>query len=136
MYSARMAEQIMLRVVLGRDNPMRVRWLATDGVPGDGYKAQVTALVLPDGTRLAMHGSSIMEQAQQAGGDTYAITFTGMIGYAKDHADYAHVEPLVDAEVDYEVEFVHEEGRNASPDDFEVVDRPRAIATNLARPGT
>lgn len=122
----------MLRVVLSRENPLRLRWRATDGVPGDGYKAQITALVLPDGTRLAMHGSSIMEQAQQAGGDTYTVTFTGMIGYAKDHADYAHVEKLAGAEVDYELEFVHEEGRTASPDDYEIVERPRAIATNLA----
>jgi len=125
----------MLRVVLGRDNPMRLRWLATDGAPGDGYKAQVTAIVLPDGTRLAMHGSSILEQAQPAGDDgSYTVTFTGMVGYQAEHADYPHVEKLSNSEVDYELEFVHEDGRIAEDSAFEVVDRPRAIATNLANP--
>ena len=126
----------MLRVVLGRDNPMRVRWLADDGAPGDGYKAQVTAIVLPDGTRLAMHGSSILEQAQPAGDDVYTVTFTGMVGYQAEHADYPHVEKLTTADVDYELEFVHEDGGIAEASAFEVVERPRAIATNLANPGT
>lgn len=126
----------MLRVVLGRENPMRVRWLGADGVPGDGYKVQVTALVLPDGTRVAMHGSSILEQAQPAGDDTFAVTFTGMIGYAADHADYERVAALNGAEVDYEIEFVHEDGNSAPASDYEVIERPRAIATNLANPET
>ena len=122
----------MLRVVLGRENPMRIRWLATDGAPGDGYKAQVTAIILPDGTRLAMHGSSILEQSQPADDGLYTITFTGMIGYAAEHADYPHVQKLSEADVDYELEFVHEDGRIAATSDFEVVERPRAAATNLA----
>ena len=124
----------MLRVVLGRENPMRVRWRATDGAPGDGYKAQVTALILPDGTRLAMHGSSILEQAQPAPDDDgeFAITFTGMLGYAPEHADYAHVAKLSEADVDYEFEFVHDDGHTAADDAFDVVERPRATATNLA----
>ena len=46
----------MLRVVLGRERPVRLRWLATEGAPGEGYKAQVTAIVLPDGTRLRWSG--------------------------------------------------------------------------------
>jgi len=123
----------MLRVVLGREHPMRVRWLGTKGAPGDGYKAQVTALVLPDGSRLAMHGSSILEQAHPADDGSYTITFTGMIGYAPDHADVARVEELTDAEVDYEIEFVNEDGGTAPASDFEVVERPRAVATNLAK---
>ena len=122
----------MLRVVLGRDNPMRLRWNATDGAPGDGYKAQVTALVLPDGTRLAMHGSSVMEQAQHAGDNMYTVTFTGMIGYEPGHADYDHVAALTDAEVDYDIEFVHEDGHTATDDAFEIIDRPPALAKNLA----
>lgn len=127
-----MSEQVMLRVVLGRDNPLRLRWNATDGAPGDGYKAQVTALVLPDGTRLAMHGSSVMEQAQHAGDNTYTVTFTGMVGYPPGHADYDHVAKLTDAEVDYDIEFVHEDGHTAAEDAFEIVDRPPALAKNLA----
>ena len=122
----------MLRVVLGRENPMRVRWRATDGAPGDGYKAQVTALVLPDGTRLAMHGSSILEQAQPGDDGEFAITFTGMLGYAPEHADYAHVAKLSEADVDYELEFVHDDGHSAASDAYDVLDCPRATATNLA----
>ncbi|MBA3503577.1 MAG: hypothetical protein M4D80_27655 [Myxococcota bacterium] len=132
-----MSEQVMLRVVLGRENPMRVRWRATDGAPGDGYKAQVTALVLPDGTRIAMHGSSVLEQAQPVDDDgEFAVTFTGMIGYAPEHADYEAVEKLSDTDVDYEIEFVHEDGHTAGADAFDVVERPRATATNLANPGS
>jgi len=37
---------------LDRDRPMRIKWLATDGVPGDGYKAQVTTIRFDDGTTL------------------------------------------------------------------------------------
>lgn len=120
----------MVRFTLGRESPLRVKWLATDGKPGEGYKAQVTAIVLPDGTRLAMHGSSILEQTQ-ADGDEYAVTFTGMVGYAEDHADFAHVSKLTDAEVDYEIEFVHEDGQTAPADQFQIVDRPRARAQKL-----
>ena len=120
----------MVRFTLGRETPLRVKWLAGDGSPGDGYKAQVTAIVLPDGTRLAMHGSSILEQAQRDG-DDFVVTFTGMVGYAEDHADFAHVSKLTDAEVDYEIEFVHEDGHSAPADQFQIVDRPRAHAKKL-----
>ena len=122
----------MVRFTLGRDTPLRVKWLAQgdDGKPGEGYKAQVTAIVLPDGTRLAMHGSSILEQARPDG-DDYVITFTGMVGYAEDHADFGHVSKLTDAEVDYEIEFVHEDGHNAPADQFQIVERPRALAKKL-----
>jgi hypothetical protein len=128
-----MSEQVMLRVVLGREQPMRLRWLGTDGAPGDGYKAQVIAVVLPDGTRLGMHGSSVLEQTTLHG-DEYHVTFTGMIGYAADHADYAHVEKLASADVDYEIDFVHEDGHSAPAGTFEVVEQPRALAQNLANP--
>lgn len=119
----------MVSFRLGRETPLRVKWLANDGTPGDGYKAQVTAIVLPDGTRLAMHGSSIVEQTQPDG-DAYAVTFTGMVGYAQDHADYARVANL-DTEVDYELEFVHEDGHTAPADQYEILDRPRALAKKL-----
>jgi hypothetical protein len=123
---------VMVSFRLDRDMPLRVRWRATDGVPGEGYKAQVTGIVLPDGTRLAMHGSSILEQAQAAGDGIFTITFTGMVGYAHDHADFEHVDKLADVEVDYEIEFVHEDGRTATAEDYEILDRPRARAKNLA----
>jgi hypothetical protein len=127
---------VLVNFRLDRDTPVRVRWLATDGVPGDGYKAQITAVLLPDGTRLAMHGSSIMEQTQPdaAGGiGGYTMTFNGMVGYAADHADRGHVEKLLDDEIDYELEFVHEDGRVAVLDqDYKILERPRAMARKMS----
>ena len=127
---------VLVNFRLDRDTPLRVRWLATDGVPGDGYKAQITAVLLPDGTRLAMHGSSIMEQVQpDAGGGigAYLLTFNGMIGYAADHADRSHVEKLLDDEIDYELEFVHDDGRIAVADqDYKILERPRAMARKIS----
>jgi hypothetical protein len=130
-----MSGNVLVNFRLDRDRPLRVRWLATDGTPGDGYKPQVTAVVLPDGTRLAMHGTSIMEQVHrpQPGDDGYLITFTGMVGYADGHADRAHIDNLADAEIDYELEFVHEDGRIAVADrDYQIVERPRAMARKLS----
>ena len=127
-----MSENVLVNFRLDKDQPLRLRWLASDGAPGDGYKAQVTAIVLPDGARLAMHGSSIMERMEQDG-DTYTMSFTGMVGYAADHADRAHVDALTEAEVDYEVDFVHDDGKNAVPDqDYRILERPRALAKKLA----
>jgi hypothetical protein len=121
---------------LDRDTPARVRWLATDAVPGDGYKAQITAVLLADGTRLEMHGSSIIEQTapDPAGGiGGYLLTFNGMVGYAADHADRARIEQLLDEQIDYELEFVHDDGRVAVPEqDYKFVERPRAMARKMS----
>src|SRR5688572_22216038 len=128
---------VLVNFRLDRDRAARVRWLATDGAPGNGYKAQVTAIVLADGTRLAMHGSSIIEQTapDPAGGiGAYLMTFNGMVGYALDHADRARVERIEDEPVDYEVEFVRDDGRTAIADqDYQLVDQPRATARKLVR---
>jgi len=127
---------VLVNFRLDRDRPARVRWLATDGVPGDGYKAQITAILLADGTRLEMHGSSIIEQTapDPAGGiGGYLLTFNGMVGYASDHADRARVEQLADQEIDYELEFVHEDGRVAVLDqDYKIVERPRGMARKMS----
>lgn len=131
---------VLVSFRLDRETPLRVKWNATDGVPGDGYKPQVTAILLPDGTRLAMHGSSIMEQTQPDPGRSHAylMTFTGMVGYPSDHADRSHVDALAETEVDYELEFVADDGRVAvAGEDYEITERPRAMARNMAkRPAT
>lgn len=128
---------VLVNFRLDRDRPVRVRWFATDGVPGDGYKAQVTAVLLADGTRLAMHGSSIIEQTSPdaAGGiGGYLLTFNGMVGYASDHVDRARVEALLDEEIDFDLEFVHEDtGRLAVLDqDYKIVERPRGMARKMS----
>jgi hypothetical protein len=132
------APNVLVNFRLDKDRPLRLRWLATDGVPGDGYKAQVTAIRLGDGGRLAMDSSAIMEQtaADPAGGiGAYLMTFNGMVGYATDHPDRTRVDQFDSTEVDYELEFVHDEsGRVAVEDeDFKIVERPRAWAHNLSK---
>lgn len=127
---------LLVNFRLDRDRPARVRWLATDGVPGDGYKAQITAILLSDGSRLPMHGSAILEQTapDPAGGiGGYLLTFNGMVGYPAEHADRAHVEQLLEEEIDYELEFVHEDGRVAVLDqDYRLVERPRGMARKMS----
>jgi len=128
---------VLVNFRLDRDKPLRVRWFATDGVPGDGYKAQITAIRLPDGSRLEMDSSAILEQshADPAGGiGAYFVTFNGMVGFAADHPDRARLENITDNEIDYDVIFVTEEGREAVEDeDFKILDRPRGMAHKLSR---
>jgi hypothetical protein len=125
---------VLVNFRLDKDRPLRFRWLATDGAPGDGYKAQVTAIKLQDGTRLAMDRSAILEQTapDAAGGGVYTLTFNGMVGFGADHPDRAAVDALVDQEIDYELELVHDEsGRVANEAELEILDRPRAFARKL-----
>ena len=129
---------VLVNFRLDKEKPLRLRWLATDGVPGDGYKAQVTAVVLPDGIKLAMDSSAILEQAHAdptGGLGAYFVTFNGMVGYAADHADRAKVDAFEDQEIEYELDFIHEEsGRIAVTDqDFKIVDKPRAWAHKLTK---
>lgn len=127
---------VLVNFRLNPDRPLRVKWLATDGVPGDGYKAQITAVQL-EGTKLAMDGSAILEQTapDPAGGiGGYKVSFNGMVGFADDHPDRKHVDGLTDAEIDYDLEFIHEEdGRVAIEDqDYKIVDRPRGMAHKIS----
>ncbi|HUJ62607.1 MAG TPA: hypothetical protein VLX92_29095 [Kofleriaceae bacterium] len=131
---------VLVNFRLDKDRPLRLRWMATDGVPGDGYKAQVTAIKLDSGARLAMDGSAILEQTapDPAGGlGAYLVTFNGMVGYAADHPDRAQVEQIGDQEIDYDLELVHDDtGRVAvEHEDFEITERPRGWAHKLTRRG-
>lgn len=136
-YPAGMRESnVLVNFRLDPDTPVKLRWFATDGVPGDGYKAQITAIVLANGDRLEMQDSSILEQTgADAGGGlgAYALAFNGMVGYAADHGDRARVELLLEEEVDYELAFVREDGRVAVVDeDYKIVERPRAMARKVS----
>jgi hypothetical protein len=129
---------VLVSFRLGADTPLRLRWIASDGVPGDGYKPQVTAIKLMDGSRLAMHNSAIIEQIapdQGAGGNAFIMTFNGMVGFAADHPDRAIVESLVDQEIEYELDFIHDEsGRVAVENtDYRIVERPRGSARKLSK---
>jgi hypothetical protein len=127
---------VLVNFRLDRDKPLRVKWLATDGVPGDGYKPQITTIRLGD-AELHMDGSAILEQAHPdptGGIGGYLVTFNGMVGYAADHPDRPRIDRVEDAEIDYDIEFVTEEGRVAVEDqDYKIVDRPRGMAHKLTR---
>ncbi|HVK85846.1 MAG TPA: hypothetical protein VM513_17120 [Kofleriaceae bacterium] len=127
---------VLVNFRLDADRPVRVKWLATDGVPGDGYKAQITAVLLGN-QRLAMDSSAILEQTapDPAGGlGGYVVVFNGMVGFADDHPDRPHVERITDAEIAYELAFVHDHsGRLAVEDeDYKIVERPAAMAHKIS----
>lgn len=129
---------VLVNFRLDRDRPMRIKWLATDGVPGDGYKAQVASIQLADGTTLQMDSSAILEQtAPDAGGGigAYLVTFNGMVGFASDHPHRPRLDQLDDEEIGYEMTFIREDtGRVAvEGEDYEIRDRPRATAQRAAR---
>jgi hypothetical protein len=129
---------VLVNFRLDRDRPMRIKWHATDGVPGDGYRAQVTVIKLDDGATLEMDSSAILEQtAPDPGGGigAYLVTFNGMVGYASDHRDRARIDKLEDEEIAYEMIFLREDdGRVAvEGEDYEIRERPRAMAHKLTR---
>ena len=127
---------VLVNFRLDRDKPLRVKWLATDGVPGDGYKPQITVIKVA-GAELRMDGSAILEQtaADPAGGiGGYLVMFNGMVGYATDHPDRPTIDRFEDAEIDYDIEFVTEDGRVAVADqDYKIVEQPRGMAHKLTR---
>jgi hypothetical protein len=129
---------VLVNFRLDKERPLRLKWLATDGVPGDGYKAQVTAVKLADGERLELDGSAILEQTapDPSGGiGAYLMTFNGILGYAADHPDRKRIEALDDQEVDYDLEFVHEDSERVAVEneDFKILDRPRAWARRISK---
>jgi hypothetical protein len=130
------APNVLVNFRLDKDRALRLKWLATDGAPGDGWKAQVTAIKLMDGARLTMDRSAIMEQTAvdpDGGVGGYLMTFNGMVGFAADHPDRKIVDELIDQEIDFDFEIVHDEsGRVAVENtDFRIVERPRGLAKKL-----
>lgn len=128
---------VMVNFRLDRDRPLRIRWMATDGVPGDGYKPQITAVKLKSGAKLAMDASAILESTapDHTGGiGSYLMTFNGMVGFAADHPDRATVERIDEEPIEYDLEFVHDTGRVAQEGaDYNVVDRPDGHARKLQK---
>jgi len=127
---------VLVNFRLNPDRPVRVKWLATDGVPGDGYKAQITAIKLGD-TTLQMDSSAILEQTapDPAGGiGGYMLTFNGMVGFAEDHPDLKHVDKLTDAEIEYDLVFVHEDTERLAieDEDYKILERPVAMAHKIS----
>ncbi|HEX4423422.1 MAG TPA: hypothetical protein VH165_36185 [Kofleriaceae bacterium] len=134
---------VLVNFRLDRDRPMRIKWHATDGVPGDGYKAQVTVIKLDDGATLEMDSTAILEQTapDPAGGiGAYLVTFNGMVGYASDHPDRVRIEKLDSEEIAFDIIFLREDdGRIAvQGEDYEIREHPRAMAHKLSsrRPPT
>lgn len=127
-----MSENVLVNFRLDKAQPLRLRWLASDGAPGDGYKAQVTA-VTTSGGRLAMDRSAIMEQTQATGDGAYTLTFNGMVGFAADHPDRAIVDKLDEEDIDFEFELVHDESGRVAVEgtDYTIDERPRARARKL-----
>jgi len=132
---------VLVSFRLDRDRPVRVKWHATDGVPGDGYKAHITAIRLDDGTRLAMDSTAILEQVapDPAGGiGGYLVSFTGMVGYAADHPDRPRIDQLMEEEVGYELGFIRDDDSYepaVEGQDYELRERPRAMAVKVTRRG-
>jgi hypothetical protein len=138
MSGERSSQNVLVNFRLDKDQPLRLRWLAADGSPGDGYKPQITAIRLAAGTRLAMDRSAIVEQtAPDPGGGfgAYLLTFAGMVGYSHDHPDRASVDTLEDQEIEYDLELVHDEtGRVAiEGEDYQILERPRGWARRVSR---
>jgi hypothetical protein len=134
-----MSENVLVNFRLDRDTPVRVKWHATDGVPGDGYKAQITVIKLADGSTLKMDSSAILEQTapDPSGGiGAYMVTFNGMVGYASDHPDRARIEKLTEEEIDYELTFLRDDDESkqaVAGEDYEIRDQPRAMAHKISR---
>src|ERR1041384_6622742 len=129
---------VLVNFRLDRDRAMRIRWHATDGVPEDGYRAQVTVFRLDDGATLEMDSSAILEQTapDPAGGiGAYMVTFNGMVGYAADHRDRPRIDKLEDEEIGYDMVFIRErDGELAvEGEDYEIREHPRGMVHKLTR---
>jgi hypothetical protein len=129
---------VLVNFRLDRETPVRIKWLATDGVPGDGYKAQIKSIKLDDGATIDVDRSAIVEQTapDPSGGiGAYLVVFNGMVGYPADHPDRKRIDRITDEEIGYELVFVHDDdGRLAvEGEDYEIRDRPRGMAHMISK---
>ncbi|MFN0252517.1 MAG: hypothetical protein ACKV2T_36910 [Kofleriaceae bacterium] len=127
---------VLVNFRLNPDRPLRLKWLATDGVPGDGYKAQIIAVKVKQKT-IEMDKTAILEQsaADPTGGvGAYMVTFNGMVGFGEDHPHRKFVESLEDVEIDYELTFVHEESERVAveDEDYKIIERPAGMAHRIS----
>jgi hypothetical protein len=84
-----------------------------------------------------MDSSAILEQsAPDPGGGVggYMVTFNGMVGFGDDHPHRKFVETLEDAEIEYDLTFVHEESERVAVEDqdYKILERPSAMAHRIS----
>jgi hypothetical protein len=130
-------DKVMIAFQLKADTPVRISWKAQDGEPGDGYKSQITAIILPDGKRITIGANEIVEACipdPASAAHDYILSFAGVVTYASDHPDHAVVAAIDEDRVSYDLEFVRRDGSRATEEqDFEIRDRPPALAARLGR---
>jgi hypothetical protein len=120
-----MSGHVLLNFRLDRAHPIRVRWLAKDGAPREGYKAQITCIVTAHG-RLPMDHTAIVETTARDG-ERYVVTFSGMVGYPEGHRDRPVVDKVTDGDVAYELGFFRADGSAAvAGEHFAIEDAPPA----------
>jgi hypothetical protein len=128
---------VLVNFRLDRDRPMRIRWLATDGTPGNGYKAQITAIRLGDGAVFHMDNSAIVEQVTPdpaEGAGAYTVTFTGVVGFPPDHPARERLDKLDNEPIAYDLAFIRKDlGRAIEGEDYKIEERPTGIAHKIGR---
>jgi hypothetical protein len=129
--------KVMIAFQLKADAPVRIKWKAQDGHPGDGYKSQITAIILPDGKRITIGANEIVEACipdPSTADRHYNLSFAGVVTYAEDHPHYAVVQTIDEDRVGYDLEFVRPDGSRAIEEqDFELVARPPALAARMGK---
>jgi hypothetical protein len=132
-----MADKVMIAFQLKADTPVRVSWKAQDGTPGDGYKSQITAIILPDGKRITIGANEIVEACipdPASAAPDYILSFAGVVTYLPDHPAHEVVSGIDEDRVGYDLEFVRPDGSRATEDtDFEIRDRPPALAARIGK---
>ena len=132
-----MPDKVMIAFQLKADAPVRISWKAQDGSPGDGYKSQITTIILPDGKRITIGANEIVEACipdASSAAEDYILSFAGVVTYLEDHPIYPIVSLIDEDRVSYDLEFVRPDGSRAVEEqDFEIRDRPTALAARIGK---